>query len=500
MKRCLILLSLFFLIIFLVASISLVSAILVVENLSHAGITGSVSVTGEATDQPVDMRVYVVSFPGVIVYSPKNATYLNQTLLLNYTVYSAYDAWYALDSSGDNYIPNIPFSLYINAGEGSHIIRVYANNSQGQSSEGVQFVVNSTLLTILYRGKFKTSFSGSSTNFYAYSFEELQKLNNIILENVNYGKIQFDDYVNVTDDKDHNQDGIVDIDDNMNISFNRIELNADELPNFNVSSTLWLYGLNFTNPRVLRNGTVCSSDICTKEDYSSGTLRFRVTGFSNYSAEESPEKVQIITVGGGGGGGSGGGTVTPEANYTKPQIIACTNKTEEKVTGTIACANCNSPYIPRGLECCLDENQNGKCDIDEVQEEKPAPTLGTNWVGLIWIGILILFIALVLVITIMYVIPMLRRKSHAPQRRGELTRLSEARNLPVYSINGNKLGNVSEVYLEDNKIYGWLIVLEPNIAKNINKKSALVRHRNVNSMKEVMVIDGKASEYLEKFE
>ncbi len=503
MKRYLIL-SLFLAIVFLIISSSYASAILVVENGSRAGITGSVSVTGEATEQPVDLRVYVVSLPGVIIYSPKNGTYINESLLLNYSVYSAYDAWYVLDGSADTYIPNIPHSLHFTAGDGTHIIRVYANNSQGQTSEGLQFVVNTTLLRIIYLGEFKTSFSGGSTDFYTYTFEDLQNFCNTILEDVNYGKIEFDDCLNVTDDKDHNFDGVVDVENNVNILFNRIELNADELPNFNVSSTLWLYGLNFTNPRILRNGVVCPDSICTKEDYSSGNLRFRVTGFSNYSADESPEPVVIVTVGGGGGGGT---RVVYQTNYSQPQIIECINQSEGE-TGIIACASCSSPYIPRGLECCLDANQNGRCDVDEVQEEKPAPVttvFAINWIDLFWIMLVIALLAsLISIVLVRYLIPLLERgvigAGAKRKHKGKLNGLTDAMNLRVYGMNGNKLGHVSEVYLEDNKIYGWLIALEPHIAKNLNKKNALVRHSNVHSIKEVMVVDGKASEYLEKFE
>jgi hypothetical protein len=75
------------------------------------------------------------------------------------------------------------------------------------------------------------------------------------------------------------------------------------LPNFNKSATIYIYNLNFTDPRVLIDGSVCPATICTEINYSEGALKtlvFNVTQFSTYSAEETP----VSTPPGGGGGGS----------------------------------------------------------------------------------------------------------------------------------------------------------------------------------------------------
>ena len=91
------------------------------------------------------------------------------------------------------------------------------------------------------------------------------------------------------------------------ISFNRIKINSSALPVLNKSAKLVLYNLTFTNPRILRDGSVCPLDICSRKSYTSnGTLTFTVTGFSVYSAEETP--IPSPSAGGSSGGGSGKGS------------------------------------------------------------------------------------------------------------------------------------------------------------------------------------------------
>ncbi|MEN9626480.1 MAG: hypothetical protein RL557_808, partial [archaeon] len=108
---------------------------------------------------------------------------------------------------------------------------------------------------------------------------------------------------NVTNDENIS-DNFIDINKHTNISFNKISINTTALPNFNVSATLYLYNLTFTNPRILRDDSVCSSSICTKESYSNGILKFNVTGSSTYTAEETPTEAETpSSIGGGGSGG-----------------------------------------------------------------------------------------------------------------------------------------------------------------------------------------------------
>ena len=143
----------------------------------------------------------------------------------------------------------------------------------------------------------------------------MQNLDNITLEDTRYGRIYFLDRINLTA-----AGSILDIDRYVNIFYRRIELDSSALPNFNTTANLSFYDLNFTNPRILKDGVVCSE--CVIEGYSSGVLRFRVPHFTVYTVEETPsgESGNINlgssdSGGGGGGGGSsgggGGGSIIP---------------------------------------------------------------------------------------------------------------------------------------------------------------------------------------------
>ena len=50
---------------------------------------------------------------------------------------------------------------------------------------------------------------------------------------------------------------IVDLDNNMNLSYNYTESNTTALTNLEKPATLYLHGLSFNNPRILRNNDVC---------------------------------------------------------------------------------------------------------------------------------------------------------------------------------------------------------------------------------------------------
>ncbi len=283
-----------------------------------ADITGE-TVTGKLSSQTLALNITVtIPIPVLSIISPENETYLtNESLLLNYSATNADMVWYNIDLAGSN--TTITDSVYFNVSQGAHTLYLYANNSYGSASENVSFFANSSYLIILY-SKYNGSTKGSSTNFTSHSYKNLQNLNNIILENSVYGKIRFNEAINVTNDLIP-EDLLIDLDTNTNISSNRIELNSIALPNFNKSATLWLYGLSFSNPRILKDGAVCPSTICTQESYSgeTGILKFNVTGFSVYSAEETPAETAAPTGGGGGKKIIRGGEFTTDKESIKIQ-------------------------------------------------------------------------------------------------------------------------------------------------------------------------------------
>jgi len=139
-------------------------------------------------------------------------------------------------------------------------------------------------------------FNGSSTNISAIG---LRNITNFVAEVTSFGRINFTDFIDLSSG--------LDLDRFINITSNKIELDSTVLMELNKSATLYLYGLTFANPRVVRDGIVCPSTICAEVSYSGGTFAFNVTHFSSYEAEETPGGGGDGGSGSSGGGGGGGG-------------------------------------------------------------------------------------------------------------------------------------------------------------------------------------------------
>ena len=167
------------------------------------------------------------------------------------------------------------------------------------------------------------TFNGSTTTFSGLSTEELNNMSNLTLEKSNYGKIIFNESINLT--QVAGVDRTVNFDRDLNISDNLINADSNELPYINKSATIYLYNLTFTTPQIISGSGVCST--CTLISYSGGTLIFSVTSFSGaYYARETPVSLcgngicnpgeTTVTcpsdcpAGGTGGGGGGGATTS----------------------------------------------------------------------------------------------------------------------------------------------------------------------------------------------
>ena len=245
----------------------------------------------------------------------ENETYFTKTnLQLNFSVSGQDSIKYNLDNGTNTTITG---NTTFNTTSGLHTLYLFANNSQGLTTKNVTFTINTTIFTIIYNNY---SNNGSTTDFNSSTYEDLQNLSGIVLERSTHGKISFNEAINLTNDSDAS-DNTLDLDLYTNISSNLIEINTTALPNFNKSATLYLYGLTFTNPRVLRDGAVCSATICTEVNYSADVFIFNVTQFSNYSSEETP----VETTTSSGGGGSGGIITAVGFTIDKNQISVSLN-------------------------------------------------------------------------------------------------------------------------------------------------------------------------------
>ena len=231
------------------------------------------------------------------------------------------------------------------------------------------------------------NFNGSTTDFLHMSDAELGSIENMILENSKWGKIVFSQAVNLTRDVVSN---IVDLNSNVNISYNYIEINTMALTSLEKPVTLYLYGLTFSNSRVLRNGEVCSASICQKIDYSGGTLVFSVTEFSNsiYSAEETPSVTPPLAPPSGGGG-----AITGKADFVvTPDFISVTIYQEEgkgfelgikntggkKINITLEISDLNELVILTEKEFVIDTDESKRIRFDLFVPSKTNPGIYTG--------------------------------------------------------------------------------------------------------------------------
>tara|TARA_Y100000310_G_C20663417_1_gene806083 strand:- start:149 stop:1807 length:1659 start_codon:yes stop_codon:yes gene_type:complete len=272
--------------------------------------TNAETITGEVTSNNAALTIVVGGTPSLIINKPKNQTYFtNVSLKLDITSNGA-NVWYNLDNgnnvtlSGDS----STYTTYLNTSEASHTLYAFANSSDGvKTKSNITFSIDTSLFSIDYE-EFEGSAKGSSTIFNEYSFEEMQNLTDIILEHISFGKISFLEGVNVTNDA-ISSDNTININTHIDISSNEIYLNSTALPNFNITATLILYDLSFTTPRILIDGEVCPSTICTQNYYINNDLSFNITHFTTFSAEETPAEEEAAPSAGvsSGGSGSGGG-------------------------------------------------------------------------------------------------------------------------------------------------------------------------------------------------
>lgn len=313
------------------------------------------------------------------IISPKNGTYLDKhSIPLNYSATYADSVWYNLDS-GENI--TITSFIYFDTEEGEHTLYLYANSSAGEIvMQNISFSVDPDKFKIKCN-KWKGSERGNSTNFTIYSYEELQNLSEVVLEQTGKGKVHFNENLNLIDINGEE----IDLDSFINISTNRIEVDSNQLPNLNKSATLSLYGLTFTNPRILKDDSVCPPSICTKEGYSGGILKFNATGFSVYSSEETP--VEATSPSGAGGGAA----IIPMTNIFSVDIeqikvsltqgsiitkkIAITNNLNKKITISLDEKNLEDFLIIKNNQFELNPKESKEISLDIMAREDALPGL-----------------------------------------------------------------------------------------------------------------------------
>jgi hypothetical protein len=263
----------------------------------------SIQTVGKVTYAQINTSIFIVNVAPSINYlfPEENETYRNSSMYLNYSVYDPEGismVWYNLDSKANISLGNSPSNaIHLNMSDGNHTLFFYVNDTLGVLNFSmVHFFMYDTRTIIIYNS-FKTNTSGSTTNFDSLNQSQLENLSDMTLEHTTYGKIVWLERINLTNDSSPG-DRVTVLDSNIIIGHEFIFVNATNLSNLDKSARLWFYNLNYANPRVLKEGVICPDSVCSNEVYSSGTLRVDVTGFSNYTLEETPE------VPGSGGGGA----------------------------------------------------------------------------------------------------------------------------------------------------------------------------------------------------
>ncbi|MBD3389541.1 hypothetical protein GF415_01135 [Candidatus Micrarchaeota archaeon] len=153
-----------------------------------------------------------------------------------------------------------------------------------------------------------SGFDGATTN--TSSIVHTPSFSNLTLESTGSGKVFWPGPLNLS--------GLT-LADIVTISDNFVEVKTGTYDNLDSSANISIYGLTYDEiPVIYRNGEICTSPGCTFLSYSSGTYKFGVTGFSNYTAgpnaalgiwdENDPE--------GGSQNKGPGDNVTFYANYT----------------------------------------------------------------------------------------------------------------------------------------------------------------------------------------
>ncbi len=119
-----------------------------------------------------------------------------------------------------------------------------------------------------------SGYSGKTTDF---SKVKMNKIKDFTLDKPGFGKIKFLEDIDLSSGAD--------IDSYVEIGYNIISVDSENIPELNKSANLTFYGLSYENPFILKNGEPCLD--CIVLGYDENGLVFSVGSFSNYSVSEN---------------------------------------------------------------------------------------------------------------------------------------------------------------------------------------------------------------------
>ena len=287
----------------------------------------------------------------------------------------------------------------------------------------------------------------------------------------------------------------------INISKGRIEIKRSGLVELNKPAELFIYGLNLSNPRILKDGIVCSDCNTISWNKTTGEIRFNVTGFSVYEVVEAfcgdgycdngedcsscPGDCGRCPSGGrssgsGGGGGSGSGIIR------RTSLINETNYSQTKTDlETIV-------FIDNGTWDGENEDQ----DVDEEESEDTFwDYLNKNKIYFIYGGVS--FIVLVLLLVIIWVVIRRLKKKKIKSTRfglkgnetikrqkeiisGQTQEINKLLILGGKHLSGGDIDNAKKIYRKikgiykpghdkDKKLYKKIIVYYEDLSRTKNR-------------------------------
>ncbi|MDO8508132.1 MAG: glycosyl hydrolase family 28-related protein [Nanoarchaeota archaeon] len=223
-----------------------------------------------------------LSSPTINLLHPKEGvTYKNKLVPLAYNTSNAFSCSYSINSEIIPSTCNLKTTLKMNTGD--YQVKVTASNNLNEINEIRNFKVKITRKFIINGYRYEEE--GAKGKLEDYTDEELENIESLIVSSSGEGKIEFFETTNLTEDANE-VTYVIDIDNNLEISNNKININKDVLSSLNKKARITLEGITFNKPRILKDNTLCTD--CIIESYSQGNLTFNVTGFSTYSAQETP--------------------------------------------------------------------------------------------------------------------------------------------------------------------------------------------------------------------
>ena len=165
------------------------------------------------------------------------------------------------------------------------------------------------------------TFDGATTSIDTYTEAQLSSIPNLILEKTASAKVDYQETISIT--RDINFDNI------YTISQSHVQVDPTLYPELDKSAILSFYGITFTDPQILLDGSPCASATCQIINYTSNTLIIDVPSFGNFVIRETPIFVPspVVSSAGAGGGGGGGGA-GGYSEYEPPEFIIDTTTLE----------------------------------------------------------------------------------------------------------------------------------------------------------------------------